>query len=220
MNPLEFFAGIVLISGAMKSNAPTDIATAGVKPVVVPSSPYNFVGLVQSGPVRLMSLVGPRTVVGAAHYQKENPLPSGCGIRFWPDVNTVITAVLSSIAVIDDLEFFSLDRDVSVAPVPLADPSQIVKTATFQAVGIQNVFADATPIVAPAAFQMISGNFAKFGQTAGATIENGDSGAPDLLLASGRLFIVGPHYSNRGPNAYWLTSIVAKYPDALKLLGL
>lgn len=203
----------------MKSTTPTDIAAAP-PPVEIPASPYNFIGIVQSSPVRLMTLVSPRRVVGAAHYQKENPLPSGCTIRFNPNASTSVTALLTSIGVFDDIELFSLDRDVGIVPVAIASVDQLSLKNTFLAAGLQNVMQDARPIIGPAVFQYVSGNQAKFKQSPTATIENGDSGAPDLVkFSDGSLALVGPHYSNQGPNTFWLTSIFAKYPAAIAAIS-
>lgn len=217
--PLEPCTGGLLLWDAMKSTTPTNIADAP-PPVALPPSPYNFIGSVQSNPVRLMTLVAARIVVGAAHYQRENPLPSGCTIRFSPNPSKTITAQLSSIGVWDDIELFQLDRDVGIAPIGCATPDLLIAKNTFLATGLQNVLQEATPIIAPAVFQYVSGNQVKFKQSPSATIENGDSGAPDLVkFADGSLGLVGPHYSNQGPNTFWLTSIMSKYPDVMRAIS-
>jgi len=177
------------------------------------------IGVINSQPIRLATLVAPRTIICATHYQKDNPLPTKARITFSRSAGRDdAEANVWDGTTWGDIAVLKLDREpAGVKPIAIATLDEIRDpNSLFFAVGIQDVLTNPTPIVGAAQLiQLIGGNTAQFKQSPTSTIENGDSGAPVIVLTKGQYKLVGPNYANRGPRSFWLTSIVAPFASQL-----
>jgi hypothetical protein len=205
----------------MTSNRPTLLKGCfAPPPVEQPPSPLEAIGVINSQPIRLATLVAPNVIVCASHYQKENPLPEYPTITFTRANGEVVTKKILSGSTWLDIAAFGIDSDPGIAPLEVANIDEIRDPkAQFYAVGIQNVMTDPKPIVAPATFQQLIGaTAAKFQQTNASTIENGDSGAPVVVYVRNRYKIVGTNYANRG-KSFWLVALLAPFLKQISALS-
>lgn len=198
----------------MKSNSSTELRYSPILTIIQNVNKFSGVGVIMipGKAPRLCALVNPTTIAVATHYAtKEHTIQVGTEVKFWQEPSRAITAVTSTyLTSAKDVTLITLQSPLNdVLAYPLATVEQVKAGKKFVLTGIQSVKVDPRPVfteVGPTALMSVTSGMAKFRQTAAATMEAGDSGAPDFVYVGDELKLIGPHAAAAPTN--WTTSII------------
>lgn len=200
----------------MKSSSLTEIRYASVLTIVQNVNKFSGVGVIQTALApRLCALVDPITIVCATHYSSGNyAIPSGSEVKFWVDPNRAITGIVDRVFVaVKDVTLIKLRAPINdVLTYGLASVEQVKFGTRFVFTGIKDVKTNPNPVFteSPGSTLMSStSGMAKFRNTPNATMEAGDSGAPDFVYEGEKLLLIGPHAAAALTN--WTTSIISYF---------
>lgn len=170
---------------------------------------YSFVGIIHnsSGHKKIVTLVGPRQIISAAHY----PVNIGDVVEFYNRNGDKVRATVSSGRADGDVVAEGSYDDIQVSELDVDVRQQLVTIATFTnyhstdyrgkptlCFGLE----ETTREVVAAKNTVLNFQFAgKYSavitqsQRKGVQVSFGDSGAPDFIINNGSLELIGPHYS-------------------------
>lgn len=176
---------------------------------------YSFVGVAPSsgGFKKVVTAVGENKIVAAKHYK----LFIGDPVEFFNRDNKKVVVRVVSEEFIDDVYVATVDQNwanLNVTPAIIGIYTNAAykskPTLTFGiedagknvVAGITTVYQGQTKITAVS-------------QKGGVSVDNGDSGAPNFVIAGSQLELIGPHYSISP--TYFYSSIVGAYAAKLSV---
>lgn len=198
----------------MKSSSATELRYSPILTIIQNINKFSGVGTIQMpNAPRLCALVAPNIIALATHYSTgQYAIPFGTEVKFWIEPSRAVSGVVGQLLrSVKDLTLYSLQSPINdVVTYDTASVEQVKAGKKFVLTGIQNVKIDPRPIfteVPATTLMSVTSGMAKFRQAAAATMEAGDSGAPDFVYVGDKVFLIGPHAAAQPTN--WTTSIIS-----------